>query len=154
MNSIVGRKFNLFTEVRRSKITAADASTGLVDDIECFDATRLILVAEVRDKELTMDQIIYKLHKSRSRGVSELLFLAQKGILKTDESEVLKFIEREFSSGQNIYILPLSAFASSLLVLLGEAGRKEFLVNVSNMLDKYGSAIQHRRAWAKLLSEI
>ncbi len=150
----IGEKFKLFKEIRRSKVTAADASTGLVADIECLDFTGSILAVEVRDKELTIDQVKGKLRRARSLGVSELLFLVQRGILQTDKSEISRLIEREFSSGQNIYILPLTTFTSSLFVLLREDGRREFLTAVGNTLNKYGSAIQHRRAWAELLSNL
>jgi hypothetical protein len=60
---------------------------------------------------------------------------------------------KEFSSGQNIYVFRFHAFADSLLALLGEKGRSAFLGQVAADLDKFGSDIEHRREWARLLSE-
>ncbi|MEA3311362.1 MAG: hypothetical protein U9Q76_03995 [candidate division WOR-3 bacterium] len=85
----------------------------------------------------------------RSHSVSEILFLAQKGI--EDIQKVEGFIRKEFVSGQNIYIFSLGEFAPVLLALLGEKGRREFLINVGQVLDKYGSTLKDRQAWAKLL---
>ena len=45
----------------------------------------------------------------------------------------------------------LSEFAPPLLALLGEKGRREFLINVGRILDNYGSTLRDRQAWAKLL---
>jgi len=150
----VGEKFGLYTEVRRSKITAADRASGQIADIECYDSTGLVMVVEVKDRELIINHIRDKLPDARSRGVSEILFLIQRGIREANGDEIAKLLEREFAVGQNIYILPLNIFMPSLLVLLGEDGRIDFLKRVGKTLDKYGSAIQHRRAWAELMSRI
>lgn len=151
----VGSKFQLYTEVCRSKITAADAATGLVADIECKDSSkRIVLGVEVRDKELTVKQIKDKLPNMRSKRVSEFLFIAQKGVHQDNGAKIQELVKKEFVSGQNIYIFNILDFAASLFALLGEAGRREFLENVGKTLDTYGSAIEHRKAWADLLSQI
>jgi hypothetical protein len=80
--------------------------------------------------------------------------LLTKGISKEDEAAIFNTIRKEFSSGQNIYLLSLGTFVSDMLALLAERGRKKFLVKVGNTLDKYASEIQHRRAWSDLLSKI
>jgi SacI restriction endonuclease len=150
-----GSKFRLYSEVCRSKITAADAATGLVADIECKDSNkRIVLGVEVRDKELTVKQIKDKLPNVRSKKVSEFLFIAQKGVYQENGVKIQELVKQEFVSGQNIYIFNILDFASSLLALLGETGRREFLENVAKTLDRYGSAIEHRKAWADLLSQV
>lgn len=151
----VGSKFQLYTEVCRSKITATDTATGLVADIECKDSSkRIVIGVEVRDKELTVKQIKDKLPNMRSKRVSEFLFIAQKGVHQDNGVKIQDLVKKELVSGQNIYIFNILDFATSLLALLGEAGRREFLENVGKTLDKYGSAIEHRKAWAGLLSQI
>jgi hypothetical protein len=48
----IGLKFKLFSEVCRSKITAADTATGLVADIECRDNNKKsssVLKLEIRN---------------------------------------------------------------------------------------------------------
>ncbi|MBI4296819.1 MAG: hypothetical protein HY667_06855 [Chloroflexi bacterium] len=46
------------------------------------------------------------------------------------------------------------SFSSSILALLGEEGRRQFLEIVGKHLDRYGAAIQHRQAWASLLLQV
>ncbi len=151
----VGVRLKLFTEVYRSKITAADTATGLIADIECRDSNKkIVLGVEVRDKELTVKQVKDKLPNMRSRKVTEFLFIAQKGIHADNGVKIQELVKKEFVSGQNIYIFDILEFAASLLALLREVGRREFLESVSKTLDKYGSAIEHRKAWADLLSQI
>lgn len=152
--AIIGDEFKIFSEIKRSKTTSADTSTGQVGDIECFDGQSLVLGVEIKDKELTLNEVRGKTAKIRAKGLSEFMFLLTKGILNEDKEAIFDCIQKEFSSGQNIYLLSFQTFVSDMLALLGESGRKKFLMKVGETLDKYGSEIEHRRAWAELLSKI
>lgn len=148
----VGEVFNIFSEVRRFNINAADASSGLVADIECCNTNgEIVLVVEVKDKQLTFNQIQDKLPAIRSRSVSEILFLAQKGVVFENGSKIEDLVEKEFASGQNIYILKLTDLLPTLFVFIGEEGRRRFMNKVGEVLDKYGSRFRDRRHWAALL---
>jgi len=150
----IGKCFNLFT-VKRANINASDASSGMVADIECIDGQgKVVLAVEVKDKELTVNHIKDKLPGLRAGRISEILFIAQKGINQDEIEGVITLLGREFSSGQNIYVFNLIRFTESLLALIGENGRRDFLETVGTHLDKYGSALQHRKTWAALLSKI
>lgn len=150
----IGEEFDLFKEVRRGTITAADASSGMVADIECRDADGNILLAvEVKDKELIINHIESKMTSMRSKQVSEILYIAQHGINQNHREKIDNLINREFVSGQNIYVFEdIKYFSSGILALIGEQGRRKFLEKVGITLDRYGAAIQHRRDWAHLLS--
>lgn len=116
----IGAKFNPFADVRSSNINTADAASGQVADIECLDPTGQILLAvEVKDKELTINHIKDKLPNMRSKLVSEILFIAQNGIVKEDRPDIDELVSKEYSSGQNIYIFPFPSLAESLMALLG-----------------------------------
>lgn len=151
----IGVRFHLFAEVRSSNINAADTASGQVADIECLDpAGNVVLAIEVKDKELTVNHLIDKLPNMRSKRVSEILFIAQSGIVKEEQANINELLTKEYSSGQNIYIFTFSGFSDSVIALLGEGGRRIFLEQVGVTLDKYGYAIQHKRDWASLLSRI
>ncbi|MBN2379715.1 restriction endonuclease, SacI family [candidate division WOR-3 bacterium] len=148
----VGEVFNIFSKVRRFNINAADSTSGLVADIECCDSDGEIVIAvEVKDKQLSFTQIQDKLPMIRSRSVSEILFLAQKGVVAENGSKIEDLIKKEFASGQNIYILRLTELLPTIFVFLGEVGRRKFMINVGEVLDKYGSRLRDRREWADLL---
>lgn len=147
----ISEKFNLYDEIKRAKINASDASTGMPSDIQCVSEGEIVLTIEVKDIALSISPIKSKLKDARSQQVSNLLFIAQRGI--TDEREINSLIEHEFSGGQNIYIFNILDFINPLLVLLDEGGRVDFLIDICKTLDEY-SEIKSRQIWAGLLFEI
>ena len=153
---VIGERFGIFKEVYRRSITAADKQAGMVSDIECRDAKgNIVLAVEVKDRELIFNHIATKLPDIRAKRVSEILFIAQRGIHSKNHGKIDKLIESEFASGQNIYIFKnVLDFSSSILALVGEDGRRRFLESVGENLDTYKAAIQHRQDWANLLSQV
>jgi len=152
---VIGRCFHLYSEVRRASITAADASTGMLADLECVtDQHEIVLVVEVKDRVLTISQLRGKIADIREKQVSEIFFIAQQGLASDDEKEVLTFISHEFRSGHNVYITNLGSLSKVALALVGEEGRRDFVKEVGRQLDKYRSEITHKRAWASLLGDV
>lgn len=152
---VLGRRFGLYTEVRRATITSADVATGMIADLECVSKKGdIVLAVEVKDRELTVSQIRNKIPSIREKQVSEIFFIAQQGIAPADEQEISDVIEHEFVSGHNVYVTDLISLARVVLALFGEQGRRAFLAEVGNQLDKYRSDISHRRTWANLLGTI
>ena len=151
--AVIGRKFHLFSRVERASITASDASTEMLADLECSteDGT-IVLVVEVKDRVLTVSQMMGKVANMREKQVSEIFFVAQQGV--EDQEQVDSLIESEFVSGQNIYVMSLSRLAEVSLALLGEEGRREFLLGVGSQLDDHRSDIRHRRRWSDLLASV
>jgi hypothetical protein len=152
---VIGRRFRLYTDIRRASITAADVATGLLADLECVSKQgNIVLAVEVKDRELTISQIRGKIPTIREKQVSEIFFVAQQGISPVDEEDVASLINQEFISGHNVYVTDLFSLSKVVLALLGEQGRRDFLTEVGTQLDKYHSDISHRRAWANLLATI
>lgn len=152
---VIGKRFQLYHEVRRATITAADQATGMVADLECIsEEGAIVLAVEVKDRTLTVSQIRNKITDVREKQVSEIFFIAQQGIAREDLDTVRELINHEFTGGHNIYVIDLFELARVALALLGELGRHDFLVEVGTQLEQYKSDIQHRRAWARLLSEV
>lgn len=153
--AVIGKRFRLYSNVRRAKITASDLATGLLADLECVtDKDKIVLTVEVKDKELTISQMRGKIRTIREKQVSEIFFIAQRGVAQDDKGQIRELIDKEFVSGQNIYITDMISLGQATLALLGDAGRKDFLREVGNHLESYKSDINHRRAWATLLASI
>lgn len=151
----IGTRFGIFAEVRSSKPTAADISTGQVADLECYDsADRLALAVEVKDRELTLTQVSDKTVLARGANVTELLFIAARGIRREERDLIPEALERQFASGHNVYIFDFEDFASGILALLGEGGRRDFLTRVGQVLERYQAPLSDRRAWAAGLREL
>ena len=147
----IGQQFAIFDDVRHGKVTAADASSGMAADIECWLAGRIVLLAEVKDRTLTLTQLDARLDSARAQRISEILFIAQGGKQPTDADAIDDRVNIEFASGQNVYISNFFEFSLGILILLGERGRVDFLANVGKELDSTSSPVVHRRAWAQLL---
>ena len=151
----IGERFGLFGEVRSNHINAADASTGSAADLECVDDTGAIVMAvEVKDRRLELRQIQDKLPGVREKGIRELLFLIQGGVVEADSGGVTELISRQFVTGQNVYVVEWSSFMSSCMVLFGEDGRRDLLQHIGRELDDRKVDIRHRRQWATLLDSI
>jgi hypothetical protein len=151
---VIGERFQLFDEVKREKVNAADLSSGMVADIECWLDNIVVLLVEVKDKTLTLTQLDAKLDTARSQKISEILFIAEQGKNKSEEERINARITSEFTSGQNIYISSFSDFSLGIFILLGEEGRVDFLDRIGKELDRVNSAINHRRTWANLLKQV
>ncbi|MHB8156003.1 MAG: restriction endonuclease, SacI family [Desulfocucumaceae bacterium] len=146
--------FGIFDEIRRQKVNASDVSSGMGADIECYYKKKLALLVEVKDRSLTLTQLDTKLDGARVKKISEILFLAEKGVEPSDKEQVNGRIKNEFISGQNIYVSNFLEFSTGILALLGEKGRVLFLSHIGGELDNACSDIIHRKAWAQLLKTI
>ncbi|MGH9513820.1 MAG: restriction endonuclease, SacI family [Terriglobales bacterium] len=152
--TIIGNRFALYEQVKRGKITAADQPSGMLADLECTTKEgRIVFAVEVKDRQITISQLKAKLRTIREKQVSEIFFIAQ-GSLPSEDSEVQSLIDREFASGQNIYITDLVKLCSTLLSIVGEDGRREFLAETANQLEAYKSEISHRKAWSAVLAKL
>jgi hypothetical protein len=149
----IGRRFGLFDEVRREKVNAADTSSGMTADIECWFEGRIVLLVEVKDRELALVQLDSKLDTARARHISEILFVAEQGKNEQSLDAIDARIASEFVSGQNIYVVRFADFSLGILILFGEDGRVDFLREVGAELDRVNARIEHRKAWAELLKQ-
>ena len=151
--TVIGRRFHLYSRVQRASITSSDASTGMLADLECVaEDGAIVLVVEVKDRALTVSQMMGKVANVREKQVSELFFVAQQGV--EDQAQIDSLVEREFVSGQNVYVMSLSKLAEMSLALIGEEGRRDFLLEVGSQLDDHRSDIRHRRRWSELLASV
>jgi len=151
----IGNRWGLFRQVRRAKTTAADAASGQIADLECVDGREdVVMAVEVKDTQLAIKHIEEKIPQIREKKVSEFFYLVKEGIEPDHVSQVKDRIIREFSSGHNIYNFDLLDFSEVVLALIGEEGRRDFLVEIGSVLDEYSSPISTRREWADLLSEV
>ncbi len=148
---IIGKRFALFDEVRREKVTSSDVSTGMSGDIECLLDGKVVLVVEVKDREITLVQLDTTLDAVRARHITELLVIAEHGKEAHSEDVIDVRIRNEFTSGQNVYVVRFADFALGILILFGEDGRVEFLNAVGTEMERVNARIEHRRAWADLL---
>ncbi|MGE0610604.1 MAG: restriction endonuclease, SacI family [Pirellulales bacterium] len=148
----IGERFSLFETVTSTNVNAADASTGNAADLECRDSENQVVVAvEVKDRQLTLRQAEDKLPSVRDKGIRELLFVVQGGVAAADDSAIRSLIERQFVTGQNIYVRDFTEFTGSVLVLLGETGRRRFLQLVGETLESSRADFGHRESWRNLL---
>jgi hypothetical protein len=143
-----------YETVRRGKITAADQASGMLADLECVaKGGNIVFAVEVKDRQITISQLRAKLRTIREKQVSEIFFVAQ-GMPQAEEAEIGAIIDREFTSGQNVYITDLLKLCTTVLSIFGENGRRDFLMETASQLETYKSEIMHKKAWASLLASI
>ncbi len=141
--------------VELSKPTAPDLFMKRIADIECYDPEgKLVKAVELKDRELTKQDIEEKLPQIRARRVTQFAFVSPKGIKHGEEEDIGKIIDTEFQSGMNIYIINPIEFSRGLLILLSEEGRRKFVQNTSEVLEEQKYAYEHRKAWADLVASL
>jgi len=151
----VGARLGLFSEVRSGNINASDAGTGSAADLECADeGGSIVMAVEVKDRRLTLRHTQDKLPPMREKGIRELLFLVQQGVVPEEREAISALIEQEFVSGQNVYVCEFSSFLESCLVLFGESGRRSFLKRVGEELERQRVDLSHRQKWSTLLRQV
>jgi len=146
-------RFSLFNRISRSKVNASDIATGQVADIDCYRDGSLVLAVEVKDKEITLDDMRDKLPKCREKGVDNLLFITTKGIDKNSRGEIDKLIVDQYAVGLSVYLVEIREFIDNFLTIFDDERRIELVSQISNQLDEY-SNYESRKAWLTLLSEI
>lgn len=151
----IGEIFHLYQRVEAARINAADASTGSAADLICLDENNhVVLAVEVKDRHLQLRHIQDKLPAVREQAVRELLFIGTEDISESDVESVRDLIEREFITGQNVYVAPINHFLESCLILFAEAGRRQFLINVGQAIDDIKADLSHRQTWRDLLQQL
>lgn len=150
----IGRRFGLFDDIRRERVNAPDSLSGQSADIECRLHGEVVLLVEVKDRSLTLIQLDTTLDAARAAHISEILFIAEQGDAASDKAKITDRIASEYVSGQNIYVTNFTDFSLGILILFGEDGRVDFMRAVGRELDRSGSRIEHRKAWAETLKQI
>ena len=149
-----GKFFGLYSEVRRSVINASDSSTGLTADIECLDENRnLKLAIEVKERNLTLADVRSAILKARQSEIRDFLFNSPK-TNAAELSEIDELIARTWASGTNLYRLSITELIQVGLTLTGEDGRKDFLKNVGEQLNRFNTQPTNRQRWKQLLERI
>lgn len=153
--SVIGKRFGIFTQVSSHNVNASDTSLDSTADLECKDKDgSIVLSVEVKDQELTLRHVQDKLPGIRSKGITELLFLVSGHIASSDEEQIDDLIGKQFSTGQNVYVVEFFPFLNAILVLLGESGRRKLLKEVGSSLDDQRADYTHRKAWSEMLERL
>lgn len=140
-------------------VNASDAAGRSPGDVSFTKAGRSTAV-EVKDRLLTAAQVSVSVTKARIAEVTELVFLVhgdkQERLFATDDDRrsAEEIALKEFSSGLNVYWESYLRLSRSLLIVLGEQGRRDFLKFVGLALEEQSVDAQHRWAWAQIVAEI
>ena len=150
--TVIGRRFGLWNEVFRLTSTTADKASGMVGDLECRKDGQLVYAVEVKERLLTLaDVVSFDEKLSRSR-LHEALINAP-GVHSFDAGEVNNRIRLMWGRGINLYRLTIGELVSVTMGLAGEDARLEFIFRVGNQLDEYARP-SGRAAWRDLLTSI
>jgi hypothetical protein len=150
----IGDLYSMFDTVRSNNINAADASTGSATDLECIRDNVIQRAVEVKDRKLSILHIQDKLPGLREKGITEAVFVVQGGVTQDEAEQINAVIQKEFSSGQNIYVAEFFPFVENHLILFGENGRRRFLQLVCEELDIRNADVSHRQRWRDILAAI
>jgi len=150
----IRERLNLFKEVRRSVINAADAATKSAGDLECIDHEgRLVLAVEVKERRIGDADVHIAIGKAREFAIRELIFCCE-GIVPADRTAVEKTFTDAWASGTNLYQVTIIELMRGTLPLLGEPGIRSFVTQIGRQLDRFSTQPRHRKAWKSLLDTL
>lgn len=91
--------------------------------------------------------------KAREFAVRELL-LGTEGVHAAEREAVERTFSNAWASGTNLYHATIGDLMRGALPLLGEAGIRNFVVQIGSQLDEFSSQPRHRKAWKALLDTL
>jgi hypothetical protein len=147
-------RFNIYTEIRRNVINAADTATNSAGDLECLGPNgRIVLAVEVKERQIEATDVTGALAKVRERGVTEIL-LCTEGMSPRDRTEVERIFQTAWASGTNLYHATIGDLMRASLPLIGEQGIRDFVAQIGRQLDRFSTQPRHRKAWKSLLDDL
>ena len=155
---VLGRRLNLFTEVRRQSVNEADAASNVPGDIVCLRDIEgadpeIVLVVEVKDRRLSLVETNATIEKARRSQISEVLFTTR-GRDESESDEISQRVREEWALGTNIYEIPLLDLIRVTLPLMGEASRPDLLREIGYEINDLAQHPSLRAVWGKLLQEV
>lgn len=155
----IGKAFGLFDEVWRQGVNEADSASGVAGDIICirndeeFSQEKVVLVVEVKDRNLTLTELNASIEKARQTNVWALLFVVPR-LESSDESDIAIRANQEWVQGMNIYFGQLNELMRMAFSFMDERHRAEFLREIGIGINKLTVQPTLRIVWSNLLSEI
>ena len=149
---VAGRRFGLWDDVRREASTTADRASGMVGDIECRSEGRLVFAAEVKERQITLDDVRSFEEKLGRSNVTEAL-LAGPSVRQQDADGIATRLHLMWTRGINLYHHSLEHVVAVTMSLAGEQGRRDFIAEIGRDLDSYARP-SGRLAWHGLLERV
>lgn len=150
--TVVGHRFALWDSVHREDSTTADQATGMVGDIECRREGTLVYAVEVKERQITVADVRSFEDKLRRSDLTEAL-IAAPDLAQQDSDEIKQRMHLMWTQGISLYRHSLEDLSAILTSLLGEDGRRDFIVEIGQQLDAHALP-SGRLAWRNLLAEI
>ncbi len=156
----IGRAFGLFDEVLRQGVNEADSASGVAGDIICIRndeefsrEKEVVLVVEVKDRNLTLTELNASIEKARQTSVWALLFVVQ-DLESADKSDIEHRANQEWTQGMNVHFGQLNELMRVAFSFTDERFRTEFLREIGIGINKLAVQPTLRIVWSNLLSEI
>lgn len=155
----IGKAFRLFDEVLRQGVNEADSASGTAGDIICIrndeelSREEIVLVVEVKDRNLTLTELNASIEKARRNNAPCLLFVIP-SLEPADRNEIMVRAHQEWTQGMNIHFGQLNELMRMAFSFTDERYRTEFLREVGIGINKLAVQPTLRIVWSNLLSEI
>jgi hypothetical protein len=147
----IGERFGLFSDVQVGHVNKADAARGDVADLDCRDNDgRTVMSVEVKDRQLSVREVMDTLQVARDKGITEIIYLIRGGIPENERAAYEDFKSRQFTAGHNVYDIDFETLLRACLILFGERGRLAFLEAAGRRIDAHGE-LADREAWQQAL---
>ncbi len=141
----ISRSHDLGWEVKWQGINVADATGGAGGDISILRAGEPVLTIEVTEREVDDARVRSTFStKILPQNIEDYLFLVTN---RPPTEEAKRLAESYFGQGHEIGFAPIVEWASSILTVLGPAGRAGFTENMIELLEGADIPAALKVAW-------
>ena len=151
--TVAGRRFALWDNVHRERSTTTDQASGMVGDIECRRKGTLVYAVEVKERQITVADVRSFEEKLSRSDLTEALIAAPDFVVPQNTDEINARLHLMWTQGINLYHHSIEDLAGILMSLVGEDGRRDFIVEIGRQLDTHALP-SGRLAWRDLLAAI
>lgn len=139
-------------EIQWEGINVADAASGLGGDIVVSSGDRILLVAEVTEREVDQNRVVATFNnKIGPHQIEDYLFFTRS---KDQPTETIEQIQRYFAQGHELSFVVIQDWAEAVLVTIGNQGRTLFIQRMVDLLESDDVPAALKVAWNESVNAV
>lgn len=148
----VNEHLGLNWEIKWEGINVADSASGLGGDIVVTSDDRILLVAEVTEREVGQNRVVATFNnKIGPDQIEDYLFFTRS---KDQPAETVEQMRRYFAQGHELNFVVIQDWAGAVLVTIGSPGRALFIRRMADLLDTTDAPAALKVAWNESVNEV
>lgn len=148
----VNERLGLNWEIQWEGINVADAASGLGSDIVVSSGDRVVLVADVTEREVGQNRVVATFNnKIGPDQIEDYLFFTRS---KDQPAETVEQMRRYFAQGHELNFVVIQDWSKAVLATAGSMGRALFIQRIVDLLDTTEAPAALKVAWNESVNAV